>query len=88
MVGTGTTRIIFYFCRLVDLPSCYERKLKRFIKCRCIANLDYDLAAGGIGKFFFLCFLFDCRICSTYVFFSVHYVLQDADIRETPHEAL
>ena len=59
----------FYFCRLVDLPSCYERKSKRFIKCRCIANLDYDqvqVAAGGIGEFFF----FDCHVCSTDEFFS------------------
>jgi hypothetical protein len=53
----------FYFCCLVDLPSCYERKSKRFIKCCCIANLDYDQAqvvAGAIGKFCGLFFLLSC----------------------------
>jgi hypothetical protein len=42
-----------YFCRLVDFPSCYERKKKRFIKCHCLKNLDYDevqVAAGAMGE--------------------------------------
>jgi hypothetical protein len=62
----------FYFCRLVDLPSCYERKSKRFIKCRCIANLDYDqvqVAAGGIGEFFFF-FLIVMYVVLTNFFLS------------------
>jgi hypothetical protein len=57
--ATNYEQYLSYFCRLVDFPSCYERKKKCFIKCRCLKNLEYDqvqVVAAGIGEFFF-CFV-------------------------------
>ncbi len=62
-----------YFCRLVDFPSCYERKKKRFINCRCLKNLDYDevqVAAGAMGELLRPLFVY-CRFSS--IFFCLSF---------------
>jgi hypothetical protein len=69
--ATNYEQYLSYFCRLVDFPSCYERKKKCFIKCRCLKNLEYDqvqVVAAGIGEFFLFRLLIVVFIV-TYPFF-------------------
>jgi hypothetical protein len=70
--ATNYEQYLSYFCRLVDFPSCYERKKKCFINCRCLKNLEYDqvqVVAAGIGEFFLFRLLIVVFIV-TYPFFS------------------